>query len=114
LSQYLEERQQDLSENSLDDLAFTLAERRSAFSWRAAVSADSAQELIHKLRPNNIKFFKVSKSATVGFVFTGQGAQWPKMGMELMSAYPVFKYSLVRAEECLKRLGASWSLIGKT
>jgi acyl transferase domain-containing protein len=92
-------------------LAFTLGERRSTFPWRAAVSAKSSIELIEALNAENIKFSKTPKSATIGYIFTGQGAQWPAMGKELIPAYPVFRNSLLKSDECLQRLGAPWSLM---
>jgi acyl transferase domain-containing protein/NADPH:quinone reductase-like Zn-dependent oxidoreductase len=66
--------------------------------------------LIDSLIPQIIKFSKASKNVTLGFVFTGQGAQWYAMGRELIIQYPIFRESLVQAEKCLDDLGASWSL----
>lgn len=47
----------------------------------------------------------------IGFIFTGQGAQWHAMGKELMDAYPVFSSTMKRIDECLADLGATFSLI---
>lgn len=113
LATHLANAKNMISDNELGDLAFTLGERRSHLSWHAAVHASSRSGLIQALSAERTHFGKVPKSAVIGFVFTGQGAQWPSMGRELIDAYPVFKDSLVRAEEYLKKLGAEWRLIGK-
>jgi len=113
LSKYLKEQQSTHSGNFLDDLAFTLGERRTILSWRAAITATSQSQLIDSLSPESIKFTKAPKAVVLGFVFTGQGAQWCGMGRELIATYPVFRNSLVRADEHLKMLGAPWSLLGK-
>lgn len=110
LSEYLKGKDEK-SKGFLDDLAFTLCERRSTQPWRASFPADSISNLIDCLSTENIKFSNASKKISLGFVFTGQGAQWHAMGRELISAYPVFRESLIRADGCLKELGASWSLM---
>jgi acyl transferase domain-containing protein len=112
LSKYLKQ-QSTHSGNFLDELAFTLGERRSVLSWRAAIPAISRSQLIDSLSLEGIKFTKAPKAVVLGFVFTGQGAQWHGMGGELIATYPVFRDSLVRADEHLKMLGAPWSLLGK-
>jgi acyl transferase domain-containing protein len=97
----------------LDDLAFTLGERRSKLPWRAAVPAASWSQLIDFLDSNSVRFSKAPKTVALGFVFTGQGAQWHAMGQELVSAYHVSRDSLGLADKYVRDFGASWSLIGK-
>jgi len=72
----------------LGDLAWTLS-RRSAFSLRAHVSATSVESLRDKLttmlegKKNDGKTLGVRpshKTQSIFGVFTGQGAQWPRMG----------------------------------
>ena len=46
---------------------------------------------------------------TLGFVFTGQGAQWVGMGREL-TVFPTFEQSLEKAEHYLLELGCPWRL----
>ncbi|KAK5992090.1 Highly reducing polyketide synthase azaB [Cladobotryum mycophilum] len=94
------------------DLAYTLNQRRSPFPWRVAIAAQSLSELRDALadpvlRPTQAPLQKVPR---LGFVFTGQGAQWHAMGRELITAYPLFRQTLEDADVRLKLLGASWSV----
>ncbi|EAW07064.1 putative polyketide synthase [Aspergillus clavatus NRRL 1] len=94
------------SEDYLRNLAYTLAAKRSSLSWKAFAIADSIQSL------PEVSFSKGVRSnskPSLGFIFTGQGAQWYAMGRELF-VYPVFEKSILEAEEFLIRLGCSWSL----
>ncbi|KAJ5021191.1 hypothetical protein J3E71DRAFT_186571 [Bipolaris maydis] len=93
----------------LDDLAFTLNERRTKFIWKAAVVAASPKELIDALS-KPIKFSRSIKSATLGFVFTGQGAQWCGMAKELLEVYPVFKTTIRRIGKYLHSIGAPFDV----
>ena len=80
---------------NLLDLSYTLANRRTHFPCRGIVVANHAN--VNNVFKNNFKdfvFAEKKKTPTVGFVFTGQGAQWPKMGAELMAYYPSFLRSI--------------------
>jgi acyl transferase domain-containing protein len=94
-----------------NDLAYTLGERRSAFPWVAATSASSISELVRLIDAGKMKPKRRSDPPRLGFVFTGQGAQWWAMGRELISAYPVFRETLHEADGYLREFGATWSLI---
>lgn len=96
-----------------DNMAYTLGERRSRFNWTAAVPARNVENLIDAIEEGDLKPIRSQdRSPRLGFVFTGQGAQWYGMGRELFAAYPVYADSLREADECLRRLGAQYSLIG--
>lgn len=82
------------SEYHLLDLSFTLGNRRTNFDSRGMV-VTSAASVSTSLQDENLTNFtfldsKSGKKPTLGFVFTGQGAQWPRMGAELMTYYPSF------------------------
>ncbi|KAI9832015.1 MAG: hypothetical protein M1819_004559 [Sarea resinae] len=96
--------------NLLSDLAFTLNERRSILPVRMATVAASTDELAEILEAGKLKAVRASKLPKLGFVFTGQGAQWAGMGKELFGAYDIFRKSLTQADQCVSELG-SWSLI---
>ncbi|KAL8720573.1 MAG: hypothetical protein Q9225_002592 [Loekoesia sp. 1 TL-2023] len=93
------------------NLAYTLGQRRSRFAWVAAHSVQNMSGLIKAIESDRIKPARTKDCPKLGFVFTGQGAQWYAMGRELIQAYPVFKASLLEAEVYLKELGATWSLL---
>ncbi|EGE80204.2 polyketide synthase, variant 2 [Blastomyces dermatitidis ATCC 18188] len=96
----------------LSDLAYTLSQRRSDFRWKSHVVADSIPELEESLstvkaRP---KPANTDRPPRIGFVFTGQGAQYCRMGKQFM-IYPVFRKSLEDATQYMKAVGSPWSLI---
>jgi acyl transferase domain-containing protein len=95
----------------LPDLAYTLSERRSRHFHRAYVVTDN----------NNINegAFTFGKKNTdvpkIGFVFTGQGAQWSQMGKGIIETFPVAKSLIYRLDHVLQALPKppSWSLLSK-
>ena len=93
----------------LDDLAHTLALRRSIFPWRSHVLANSVSQLIEKFEQFSVKPIRALPRLDLGFVFTGQGAQWHAMGRELMT-YTAYRKSLEDASDYLMSIGAPWSL----
>lgn len=71
---------------SLSDLAYTLSQRRTRL-WHRAFITTKNTELDEK--PD--AWFVAKKNShtpTFGFVFTGQGAQWPQMGKDLLQYFP--------------------------
>lgn len=96
---------------SLYNLSHTLASKRSRFNWRAAVVASSAQGLKDTLAQGLSATRAVSEPG-LGFVFTGQGAQWARMGTGLMHYLP-YRRSVECADAYLKTLGCEWSVIGE-
>lgn len=99
---------------SPDDLAYTLAERRSRFPWRATVSARNLEELCDRWESPTMKAVNSTRRPVkrLGFVFNGQGAQWHAMARELIHTYPVFGRKIQEAGRILKEFGAEWSLYG--
>lgn len=53
---------------------------------------------------------RASKKNNILFVFTGQGAQWARMGYELLEHH-IFHQSMVRSREILYELGCKWDLL---
>ncbi|KAJ4203077.1 hypothetical protein NW759_015276 [Fusarium solani] len=92
------------------DLAYTLSTRRSEMQFRFSVAAAGHEELIDLLsqKPRITRAMTTFRSV---FLFTGQGAQWHAMGRELTMHQPIFRASMLRSDDILKRLGAEWSLI---
>ncbi|KAI1745051.1 polyketide synthase [Xylaria scruposa] len=91
------------------DLAFTLAAKRTQFNWRAAIVTNSIESL-QEAFAEKLEVRRVAADSGLALVFTGQGAQWARMGMELVH-YPVFRESLNLADKYFKELGSDWSAI---
>ena len=94
----------------LDDLAYTLAARRNTMAMRSFTVADSNSSTSSLGLPN-LNCVRSSGEPQLCFVFTGQGAQYAKMGLELID-YPVFKNILTQADRIFQSIGAEWSLFG--
>ena len=93
----------------VDQLAYTLAERRSRMLWRAsAIATDGSDNaaLLSAPRP-------VRSSGEVGlaFVLTGQGAQYANMGCELLEHFPLFKETLQSIGKIYRGFGCEWDLL---
>ena len=109
LAKYLQDH---LDSVSIDDLVYTLGQRRSMHRYRCAIHGHSIQSLQHTLESVKYNPPKASGLRRLAFIFTGQGAQWPRMGCELFTVYPVFRKALQAADEHVRCLGAKWSLLG--
>ncbi|GME45714.1 putative lovastatin nonaketide synthase protein [Neofusicoccum parvum] len=97
----------------LDDLSYTLSERRSRLAWRIAVAAETVAELVEKISDPTTKSLAIRPGPTtpsLGYVFTGQGAQWHAMGRELLE-YAVFKDSVTAATAYLSSLGSPFDVL---
>ncbi|KAF2180972.1 putative polyketide synthase [Zopfia rhizophila CBS 207.26] len=94
---------------NLHDIAYTLSARRSVFHWRSAVVAHDVASLVRGL-DDATRMPSPVPSSQIVFVFTGQGAQWPRMGHDLIQ-YPEYSMSLARSDRIICSLGAPWSLL---
>ncbi|RAK98996.1 type I polyketide synthase [Aspergillus ibericus CBS 121593] len=115
----LEARYQDLasynlSNKSLTDLAYTLGERRSQLRTRGFLVANQ-DTLPEKLAAGGLVTLPevaTEPPSQYAFVFTGQGAQWPQMGADLLFEFPVFRAALADQDAVLQSLPnpPSWTL----
>ena len=113
LYHYLKDHPDITSESFFfDDLAYTLGERRSILPWKAAICTSSMPELLESLESGKTKFHQSAKAPTLGYCFTGQGAQWHGMGRELIQHYAVFCDSIAESSRILESFGAKWNLAG--
>nr|UOK93122.1 AstA [Aspergillus stellatus] len=80
------------------DLSWSLMQKRSALKYRVALCAATADELKIKIN-DELALRKANSSSTVVSrsdsekklvlgIFTGQGAQWPEMGVDLINTFP--------------------------
>ncbi|KAJ6028403.1 Acyl transferase/acyl hydrolase/lysophospholipase [Penicillium herquei] len=92
----------------LPDLAYTLSRRSGLFTRGFLVTnttqLDDAALVTGKKGPEKRR---------IGFVFTGQGAQWPQMGKGLVELFPQAKYVLQKLDDALQSLpqAPTWSLL---
>jgi acyl transferase domain-containing protein/NADPH:quinone reductase-like Zn-dependent oxidoreductase/SAM-dependent methyltransferase len=104
---------QHIGEYTLSDLIFTLADRRSRFPQRA-YAVVQPQLLSHGIGADVLVSDRLSGRApqNVGFVFTGQGAQWPQMGMHLMETYPIISDTIAYLDKVLSGLSGKspWTI----
>lgn len=105
------------------NMTWTLQSRRSEFRFRAAFSAIDVDQLAIKL--DNIsqeetatsvstKSIQVSQKFPVRLlgIFTGQGAQWPTMGLELYKQSQSFRDTIQLLQKSLETIvdAPQWSL----
>ena len=113
LTVYLEQRPEVFQNSLLPNLVYTLGQRRSHLPWKGAIPARTTNELIPTLAARSVAPVRSVKDPKLGFVFTGQGAQWNAMGRELLSTYPVFESTMKEFDQCLASMGGEFSIIGK-
>jgi acyl transferase domain-containing protein len=109
------------------NVAWSLQARRTEFSHRKAFSGSDVQQLLENISVV-LERVEETPSATLGTqalrvrekhtpkilgVFTGQGAQWPTMGAELLQTSRVFRRTIESLEEALGQLAdkPTWSIL---
>lgn len=100
------------SENAnLKSLAYTLVAKRTALTWKSFLVAPDIARL-RAVNSNLSEAVRSSDKRGIVFVFTGQGAQYARMGQGLIR-YPTFSESLRQSEAALYAIGCPWSLLGR-
>lgn len=96
------------------DLARTLGTRRSNLAERgfALVGQKTLAGDLHFDKLQRTKEGKTYSTHPFAFVFTGQGAQWPQMGKELIEGSPSFRRTIQDLDAVLQTLPKkpSWTL----
>ncbi|KAH8704702.1 putative polyketide synthase [Talaromyces proteolyticus] len=101
---------------NLLDLSYTLANRRSLLQSRGfVVSSYAALESAFGDNLAAFSFAEKKKTPRIGFAFTGQGAQWARMGSQLMTYYPSFLRTIIELDYALGSLpdAPEWTLEDK-
>ena len=98
------------------DLAYSMSVKRSMHQCRSFAIGHDKSSILHDLAEPKAtaKWNRILQdSPKVGFVFTGQGAQWHAMGRQLIEHSQLFKQTLERCDASLQRLPDSpdWSCI---
>ncbi|KAL9016045.1 MAG: hypothetical protein Q9185_006587 [Variospora sp. 1 TL-2023] len=109
-AQFVKNRQPDRR-----DLAHTLLAHRSRLRYMRFFVASRHEDLLAQLQADDPTLV-IQNHAAVGkllFVFTGQGAQWARMGLAILDGSPLFRSVLHECDDTLKGLpnGPSWSII---
>ncbi|RAK74480.1 lovastatin nonaketide synthase [Aspergillus fijiensis CBS 313.89] len=96
------------------DLAHSLTTRRTLHDERSFAVGASAADIRTQLSEGLPAWTKVRREPLrLGFVFTGQGAQWHAMGRQLLEQCPFFRHTLERADRVLATLPdkPEWSIV---
>ncbi|KAF9696901.1 hypothetical protein EKO04_005128 [Ascochyta lentis] len=102
----------------MSDLAYTLSERRTRHFCRAYATVFSGKTGYASIIPNAsiVSGHVPDKETKIGCVFTGQGAQWPQMGLDLLKTFPKIVEPLLKELDSAllalpEHLKPSWSLL---
>lgn len=94
--------------DSLADMAYTLNNKREVYPIRAFTVTDG----LDSFQLSRVVRAGTSTSPNLVFVFTGQGAQWARMGRELLGSEGIFKQTIEALDATLSSLPDSpqWTL----
>ncbi|KAI1496579.1 putative polyketide synthase [Biscogniauxia marginata] len=102
-----------LTEFDLADLLYTLGSRKSKLSHRSFLIGQR-EAFKTGFDVNTMVFGKTHRPPMerIGFVFTGQGAQWPEMGARLIEEYAAFRLAIHYLDGVLGQLHPkpSWTI----
>lgn len=97
--------------DALQDLSYTTGSRRNHLHYRRYLVANgkSTTQPRHVHMPS-----ATTVSREVTFVFSGQGAQWPAMGKQLLSELGRFRNDIRQMDDVLQSLedSPSWRIEG--
>ncbi|KAM4056688.1 KR domain-containing protein [Hirsutella rhossiliensis] len=90
----------------ISDLAYTLSTARSSLSSRAFTLVSRPKHgTAGQLAEDGLRFGGTANDTPIlAFVFTGQGAQWPRMGMTLIEEYSSVRRSIEEMDTILAAL----------
>ncbi|CZR44814.1 putative polyketide synthase [Fusarium proliferatum ET1] len=93
--------------DEIDSLAYTLTKGRDHLSYRTFILADldKSGKIVRSMRATTGDGdFQTMKPLPLGFVFTGQGAQYPGMAKELLTSSESFCSTIRRLDSVLQAL----------
>ncbi|KAJ4855607.1 AMP-binding enzyme domain-containing protein [Trichoderma breve] len=114
-------------DTNMRDLAYTLQTRRSTLPFRKPIFAADINEAVKRINglladadaggsELTTRYFDVSKPSILG-VFTGQGAQWARMGARLIEESPFAAQRIAELQRALATLPdgdrPDWTLSGQ-
>ncbi|KAI1462952.1 polyketide synthase [Daldinia caldariorum] len=103
----------NIGAHNLADDAYTLSTKRTKLMQRtfSIVNREDPEQSLKESLGKLAVISSSAKTAKLGFIFTGQGAQWPAMGRELRQ-YAVFRKSIEYMDYVLSALPGkpSWKI----
>jgi acyl transferase domain-containing protein len=95
---------------AIKDLAYTLAFHRERLPFRTYLIANEKSD--NEASP---PLKAPAQTPHIVMVFSGQGAQWPQMGFELIQFDPLFRQDIEEMDQLLQSLQfpPSWSMKGR-
>ena len=119
-SQWIEDEAKD-NATFVENLCYSLNERRSQFPHRLALTFEAipeASKILTEYANDSVGMEKVVAYGEVNvvnpklvFLFGGQGSQWYAMGRQLIEMEPVFKDAFLTVHNLIKDLWKSMSLL---
>ena len=99
----------------LRDLAHTLGTRRSSLPYRGYILATQTNANAQFTIKTPLSH-SASPTLPLAYIFTGQGAQWPRMGEELLRRFAAYRNTVEDLDSYLARLPhpPTWSLRGRS
>ena len=120
-SVWMRSNTEDMNERFVENLCYSLNERRSQFPHRLALAFGSTSEASNSLADyadDSVGWDKLVSYAEVKsndgklvFMFGGQGSQWYAMGRQLIECEAVFREAVLTVSNLLNELGMKWSLM---
>ena len=120
-SEWLKDHVNEEDESSVNNLCYSLNERRSQLPHRLALafgSTDDASKILADYANDFIGWDKLvsygevnSTDPKVVFMFGGQGSQWYAMGRQLIETEATFKEAILTVSNIVKDMGMTWSLV---
>ena len=120
-SEWIKENVENMDKPFVENLCYSLNERRSQLPHRLALAFGSIAEASESLEDyandsagwdKLVSYAKVKSSdRKLVFMFGGQGSQWYAMGRQLIECEAVFRDAVMTVSNLLKDLGIKWSLL---
>jgi len=120
-SEWLKDHVNEVDKSFVNDLCYSLNERRSQLPHRLALAFGSTNDASKTLADYANDFVGWDKSVSYGevnsadpkivFMFGGQGSQWYAMGRQLIETEETFKEAILTVSNILKDMGMTWSLV---
>ena len=120
-SEWIKSNVEDKDDHFVENLCYSLNERRSQFPHRLALTFGSTAEASKSLADyanDSVGWDKLVSYAEVKsndgklvFMFGGQGSQWYAMGRQLIECEVVFREAVLTVSNLLNELGMKWSLM---